>query len=85
MPRDCSFDFEIRHLPFDDPDELFAEVEAYAKRFLPEMRKISDDAHIEFDALSTMPGLDTDGDTAIAELGRDCSGADGHGKVSFGT
>ena len=31
VPRDCSFDFEIRHLPFDDPDELFAEVKAYAR------------------------------------------------------
>jgi acetylornithine deacetylase len=85
VPRDCSFDFEIRHLPFDDPDELFAEVEAYAHRFLPEMRKIAADAQIEFDALSTMSGLDTDGDTKIAELGRECNAADGHGKVSFGT
>ncbi len=31
VPRDCHFDFEIRHLPFDDPDELFAEVKAYAR------------------------------------------------------
>ena len=85
VPRDCSFDFEIRHLPFDDPDELFAEVKAYAERFLPEMRKVAADAHIEFDALSTMPGFDTDGDTEIAALGRECSAADGHGKVSFGT
>ena len=85
VPRDCSFDFEIRHLPFDDPDELFAEVKAYAERFLPEMRKVAADAHIEFDALSTMPGFDTDGDTEIAELGRECNAADGHGKVSFGT
>ena len=85
VPRDCSFDFEIRHLPFDDPDELFAEVKAYADRFLPEMRKIAADAHIEFDALSTMPGFDTEGDTKIAELGRECNAADGHGKVSFGT
>ena len=85
VPRDCSFDFEIRHLPFDDPDELFAEVKAYAERFLPEMRKIAADAHIEFDALSTMPGLDTNGDTKIAELGRECSAADGCRKVSFGS
>jgi len=85
VPRDCSFDFEIRHLPFDDPDELFAEVKAYAERFLPEMRRVSVATHIEFDALSTMPGLDTEGDSAIAALGRECSEADGHGKVSFGT
>jgi len=85
VPRDCWFDFEIRHLPFDDPDELFAEVRAYAERFLPEMRKVAAGTHIEFDALSTMPGLDTGGDSAIAELGRECNAADGHGKVSFGT
>ena len=85
VPRDCWFDFEMRHLPFDDPDELFAEVRSYAERFLPEMRKVAADTHIEFDALSSMPGFDTDGDTGIAELGRECNAADGHGKVSFGT
>jgi acetylornithine deacetylase len=85
VPRDCSFDFEIRHLPFDDPDELFAEVKAYAERFVPAMRKVAADTHVEFDALSTLPGFDTHGESGIAELGRNCNGADGHGKVSFGT
>ncbi|HEY2818717.1 MAG TPA: M20/M25/M40 family metallo-hydrolase, partial [Casimicrobiaceae bacterium] len=28
VPRDCWFDFEIRHLPFDDPRAFFADVEA---------------------------------------------------------
>ncbi len=85
VPRDCSFDFEIRHLPFDDPDELFAEVEAYAQRFVPAMRKVAADTGIEFEALSSMPGFDTHGESTIAEWGRICSGSDGHGKVSFGT
>ena len=52
VPRDCHFDFELRHLPFDDPDELFAEVQAYAQRFLPEMRSVAADATIEFDQLA---------------------------------
>ncbi len=85
VPRDCWFDFEVRHLPFDDPDDLFAEVRSYAERFLPEMRKVAADSHIEFDALSTMPGFDTHGESDIAELGRECNATDGHGKVSFGT
>ena len=85
VPRDCSFDFEIRHLPFDDPDELLAEVEAYARRFLPEMRKVAADTHIEFDPLSALPGFDTHGESAIASLGAECNGAGSHGKVSFGT
>jgi acetylornithine deacetylase len=85
VPRDCWFDFEVRHLPFDDPDELCAEVRTYAMRFLPEMRKVAADTRIEFEALSTMPGFDTRGESGIAELGRVCNAADGHGKVSFGT
>jgi acetylornithine deacetylase len=85
VPRDCQFDFEIRHLPFDDPEELFAEVEAYAQRFLPEMQKVDADAYIAFDALSATPGFDTHGESEIAALGRSLSGADDHGKVSFGT
>ena len=84
VPRDCHFDFEIRHLPFDDPAELIAEVRDYARRFLPEMQKVAPDAAIEFDLLSTLPGFDTHGESAIAQLGRTCSGAHDHRKVSFG-
>ena len=59
VPRDCSFDFEIRHLPHDDPEALFAEIREYAERFLPAMRKVDPDTFIEFDALSATPGFDT--------------------------
>ena len=85
VPRDCHFDFEIRHLPFDDPEELFAEVQSYAQRFLPEMRKVAPGAYIEFDQLSSLPGFDTHGESGIATLGEACNGTRDHGKVSFGT
>jgi acetylornithine deacetylase len=85
IPRDCHFDFEIRHLPFDDPDAFFADVRAYAESLVPEMRKVAADTWIEFDHLSTLPGFDTGGDSAIAALGHHCNGAHDHGKVSFGT
>ena len=85
VPRDCAFDFEIRYLPFDDPDELFAEVKAYAERFLPEMRSVAAGTYVEFDLLSATPGFDTHDESEIAEWGRVCNAADGHGKVSFGT
>jgi acetylornithine deacetylase len=49
------------------------------------MRAVSRDTHIEFDALTASPGLDTYGATEIAELGRACSGSHDLGKVSFGT
>jgi acetylornithine deacetylase len=85
VPRDCHFDFEVRHLPFDDPDEIFAEVKAYAQRFLPDMHKVAPDTGIEFDALSSMPGFDTHAESEIANLGHACNASTGHGKVSFGT
>jgi acetylornithine deacetylase len=85
VPRDCSFDFEFRHLPFDDPDALLAEVRRFAATLLPEMHAVSRDTYIEFDALTASPGLETHGATEIAELGRACSGSHDLGKVSFGT
>jgi acetylornithine deacetylase len=85
VPRDCTFDFEFRHLPFDDPEALLAEVRRFAATLLPEMHAVSPDTYIEFDALTASPGLDTHGATEIAELGRACSGSHDLGKVSFGT
>ena len=85
VPRDCWFDFEFRHLPFDDPDELLAEVKSCAARFLPEMRAVAADSFIEFDALSATPGFDTHGESEIADIGKDCNGTHDYGKVSFGT
>ena len=85
VPRDCEFTFEVRHLPFDDPDALFDEVRAYAETFLPAMRAVAPDAYVAFDALSTLPGFDTRDGSAIAELGHELCGHAGAGKVSFGT
>ena len=85
VPRDCVFDFEFRHLPFDDPEELLAEIKRYATTLLPEMHAVDPKTHIEFDVLSAMPGFDTHGGNEIAELGQSCSGTGDYGKVSFGT
>ncbi|HQR10129.1 MAG TPA: acetylornithine deacetylase [Casimicrobiaceae bacterium] len=85
VPRDCAFDFEIRHLPFDDPEAFFAEVSGYAGTFLPAMRAVDADTYIEFDHLSTLPGFDTHEGSEITALGGACNGTHEFGKVSFGT
>ena len=85
VPRDCQFEFEIRHLPFDDPDAFFAGVREYAAHFLPEMRAVDPATYIEFDALSTLPGFDTHDGSAITTLGHACNGTHEASKVSFGT
>jgi acetylornithine deacetylase len=85
VPRDCAFEFELRHLPFDDPDEFFAGVERYAKSLVPAMQAVDPASYIAFDALSEMPGFDNDGSNPIADIGRDCCESSVAHKVSFGT
>ena len=85
VPRDCTFDFEIRHLPFDDPEAFIADVRAFAARFLPDMRAVDPGTYIEFDHISTLPGFDTHDGSTIAALGHECNAHGEVGKVSFGT
>jgi acetylornithine deacetylase len=85
VPRDCSFEFELRHLPFDDPAAFLEDVRAYAERFLPAMHAVDPATYIEFDRLSSLPGFDTGDDSEIAAVGRECAGAHGCGKVSYGS
>jgi acetylornithine deacetylase len=84
VARDCTFEFEIRHLPFDDPDAFFADVQRYAGTLLPAMRAVDPATYIEFDHLSTLPGFDDDGRSAIADIGRACTDSATTHKVSFG-
>ena len=85
VPRECWFDFEVRHLPFDDPQELVAEVKAYAERFLPEMHAVARDTGITFEQLSNLPGMDVADDNILVELGKALSGSSACAKVSFGS
>jgi acetylornithine deacetylase len=85
VPRDCHFDFEIRHLPFDDPEAMFAEIRDHAMAKVPAMRAVAADAGIAFDALSTLPGFDTQDGSEVTALGHALAGVEGAGKVSFGT
>jgi len=85
VPRDCSFDFEIRHLPFDDPDELLTDLKRHAATLLPQMHRVDPATYIEFDQLSGMPGFDTHGGSDITELGKICNLSHEFCKVSFGT
>jgi acetylornithine deacetylase len=85
VPRDCSFDFEIRHLPFDDPEELLADVKRFAATLLPEMHAIDPATAIDFEPLSALPGFDAHGGSEIVELGKACAGSPELGKVSFGS
>jgi acetylornithine deacetylase len=86
VPKDCSFDFEFRLLPGEDPDAGIGELRAFAEnRLLPEMQAIRMEAAIEFEELSAFPGLDTADDAEITRFVASLTGANGTAKVSFGT
>jgi acetylornithine deacetylase len=86
VPKDCTFDFEFRYLPSEDPATLFGEVQRFAaEKLLPEMRAISAAAGFDFEELSGMAGLDMRSEDDVTRLVMQLSGANGIGKVSFGT
>ena len=85
VPRDCTFDFEIRHLPFDEPDLFIRDVERFAAGFVPAMHAVDPHTYIEFDHLSTLPGFDTHDGSEVTALAHACNATTDVGKVSFGT
>ncbi|MGZ8264947.1 MAG: acetylornithine deacetylase [Burkholderiales bacterium] len=86
VPHECSFDFEFRYLPGDDPDRLLAELESYIQQALePEMRAIDAQSGFEIAQLSEIPALDAGAETPIVGLVQELSGSTDIGKVSYGT
>jgi acetylornithine deacetylase len=86
VPHECTFDFEFRHLPGDDPDALLAEFTAYIEtRLLPEMRAVHPDTGFTITPLSALPALDNGPEVEVVGLAQELSGNDDFGKVSFGT
>jgi len=85
VPRECRFDFEMRHLPEDDPDAICDELKRYAATLLPDMHAVSADAGIAFEELNAVPALSAKEDDEVAQLAIALSGANGVGKVSFAT
>lgn len=86
VSRDCAFEFEFRHLPGDDPEELYDRIVGYARDELePHMRAVHADTGIAFEVMSEFPALDTDPDGEVVALAKRLSRRNDHGKVAFGT
>lgn len=86
VPRECSFEFEFRHLPQDDPDALLDELrEHIAAHIEPEMHGAQAGTGFTFEPMSHIPGLDTDEDAPIVQLAKSLTGQNTTGKVAFGT
>ena len=86
VPAECQFDFEVRALPSDDPQQVAEELRAYAEtELLPQMRARSAASAIDFQPLSAYPGLATEPHSEAAELLALLSGSRDFGTVAFGT
>jgi len=85
VPKDCSFDFEIRYLPGDPPEPLLEQVQRYAATLQAEMQRTAPETGIRFQKLTDTAGLSEAPDSEVTDLARALSGANEVGKVSFGT
>jgi acetylornithine deacetylase len=85
VPRECRFDFEMRHLPVDDPNVIVDDVKRFAASLLPEMQAVSGNAGIAFEETNTVQALSAQPDDEVVQLALALSGANATGKVSFAT
>jgi acetylornithine deacetylase len=86
VPHECSFDFEFRHLPGDDPDALISELEAHIARAIePEMHAVDPATGFDIAQLSEIPALDVGPESRIVGLVQELTGNTEIGKVSYGT
>ncbi|SCK29477.1 acetylornithine deacetylase [Vogesella sp. LIG4] len=87
IPADSEFEFEIRHLPEDDPQPLLAAIFNYARgQLLPAMRAGDAAADIEFIERSSYPGLLTAPDAEVVRFVQALLGDDrAPAKIAFGT
>jgi acetylornithine deacetylase len=87
VPRQCSFEFEIRNLPQQDIESLAHEIRHYAAdTLLPDMQSRYPHSSIDFEEISSYPGLHTDPAAAVIACARAVNPAAEIGdNVSFGT
>ena len=86
VPQDCTFDFEVRALPAQDPYQVIHQLQAHAEAtLLPAMRAVSGQSGIRFTELSSYPGLDTAVESEAAGWVAQFCGSRDFGTVAFGT
>jgi acetylornithine deacetylase len=86
IPDKCTFAFEFRTVPDEDPAHWLEQVVAYAEReMLPGMQAIAPEAAIAFDELIAYPGLQPALAGPFRDLVRELALPGPAGKVAYGT
>lgn len=86
MARECTFEWEIRHLPSDRFEDLIGRVEARAAELEAEMRSRAPEASIVTQALNqTVPALADDNNAEVLALCNALLGERPAGAVAYAT
>ncbi|WP_104202618.1 acetylornithine deacetylase [Billgrantia saliphila] len=86
MARECTFEWEIRHLPKDRFEDLLGRVNDYAAELEAEMQRRAPEAGIVTEALNvTVPALADDNNTEVLALCRELLGEQPSGAVAYAT
>lgn len=86
VPKDCSFEFEMRAIGDDDPEVVMQEIKDYAHQELePAMQAVAAESGFSWDPLSSFSGLNTPEDAEVVTLAKALANANDTGKVAFGT
>ncbi len=85
VPNQCSFRFEIRDLPEDDPAILMQKLAAEAAKIVEPHKAQFPDADIDIEIFNEYPALDTNPEDEVVTFVKSLTGANDHFKVAFGT
>lgn len=86
IPRDCSFEFEIRNLPDQDPAILLDDVRTYiGDVLLPEMQAVRPDCRVNIETQSDIPALAPDEGGRLLSIALQLTGTNAPGCISFTT
>ncbi len=85
VPNRCTFDFEIRHLPQDDAEEIATRIRAAAEKIAASYRGVFAGARFDFAELQSYPAMDTPVDSEAVRFVHSLTGGNSTGKITFGT
>jgi len=86
VPERCQFDFEMRHLPQDDPQQVLHALQAFAReQLVPRMRLVHSGSDIAFTELSRYPGLWSGENNPAVQLIRQLTDCNDVTTVPFGS
>jgi len=85
IPRHCSFTWETRLLPGDDPREVPERFDAKSRDLEPEMKQVSREAGIKTAYVNSVPGLAPEEDSPAERLALHLAEANGLEAVSYAT